>query len=140
MSWDQFIDNLVEYCRDSSGVPHCDRACIIGLDSGVCWTSGEHSKALKILKHEAEQLATCMKRRDFTSLATNGITVEGQRYLFLRSEEGKAAYAKKRGNGGLTIHSTKSAVIIAHCVEGRQQGNVNKGTGMIADYLESVNM
>lgn len=33
-----------------------------------------------------------------------------------------------------------AAIVIAHCPEGKQQGNVNKGTGVIADYLETQNL
>lgn len=71
---------------------------------------------------------------------TSGMFVEGQKYQFLREEEGKVVYAKKKGLGAVTCQASKTAIVIAHCPEGSQQGNTNKGVGVIAEYLESLGM
>lgn len=48
MSWDQYLDNLVAQSRDSTGVTHVDRGCIIGIDGGGRWTSDSHRYAMKV--------------------------------------------------------------------------------------------
>lgn len=48
MSWDSYIDNLLEQTKDAGGNRHCDRACIIGLDGGASWTTAGHASALKV--------------------------------------------------------------------------------------------
>ena len=71
---------------------------------------------------------------------TSGVFAEGTKYQFLREEEKKIVYAKKKGQGAVTLQSSKTAIVIAHCSEGSQQGNVNKGVSVIAEYLESLGM
>jgi len=138
--WDSYIDNLLLQCRDSSGESHCDKACIIGMDGGAKWTSDTHASALKLTPQEAASIASCFKSKNFSSCQASGLFVEGEKYQFLREEDGKLALAKKKGSGALTCQASKTAIVIAHCPEGKQQGNVNKGTGAIADYLEQQGM
>lgn len=71
---------------------------------------------------------------------SNGLRLEGEKYQFLREEDGKIVYAKKKGMGAITSQASKTAIVIGHCPEGSQQGNLNKAVGVIADYLESMNM
>lgn len=71
---------------------------------------------------------------------TSGIRVETEKYQFLREEDGKIVFAKKKGLGALTMQTSKTAIVIGHCPEGSQQGNLNKGVGVIAEYLESLGM
>jgi len=58
----------------------------------------------------------------------------------LREEDGKIVFGKFKGAGAITLQASKTAVVIAHCPEGGQQGNTNKGVNVIAEYLESLNM
>ena len=69
-----------------------------------------------------------------------GVYCGDERYQFLRELDGKTVYAKKKGNGAITLQASKTAIVIAHCPEGSQQGNLNKAVGVIAEYLESLNM
>ena len=71
---------------------------------------------------------------------TSGCHAEGVKYQFLREEDGKLVLAKKKGSGALTLQASKTAIVVAHCPEGGQQGNTNKGVNVIAEYLESLNM
>ena len=71
---------------------------------------------------------------------TSGVKVGGMKYQFLREEDGKTVYAKKKEHGALTMQASKTAIVIAHCPEGCQQGNTNKAVGVIAEYLESLGM
>ena len=69
-----------------------------------------------------------------------GVRAAGTKYQFLREVDGKVVYAKKKGDGAITLQASKSAIVIAHCPEGNQQGMLNKGVGVIADYLEGMGM
>ena len=89
---------------------------------------------------EGANIARCFKSKDFTAFMGNGIRAEDTKYQFLREEDGKTVMAKKKGSGALTLQCSKTAIVIAHCPEGGQAGNCNKGVGVIADYLESMNM
>ena len=71
---------------------------------------------------------------------SSGVRAEGQKYNFLREEDAKTVYAKKKDLGAITAQASKTAVVIGHCPEGSQQGNLNKGVAVIAEYLESLNM
>jgi profilin len=68
------------------------------------------------------------------------IVAEGVKYQFLRVEDEKIVFGKKKDYGAITLQASKTAIVIGHCQEGCQQGNLNKGVGVIADYLESMNM
>lgn len=140
MSWDSYIDNLVAQTKDASGQAHTDKACIIGLDGGAGWTTAAHANHLNLSGTEGATIANCFKNKDFTHLMANGVFVGGTKYQFLREEDGRVVYAKKKGEGALTLQCSKTAIVIAHSGEGCQQGNQNKGVGVIADYLESMNM
>lgn len=140
MSWDSYIDNLMQQCKDASGNTHCDKGCIIGLDGGAAWTTASHVSALPISSDEGSAIARCFKSKDFSSLMQNGVRVNGEKYQFLRTEDDKVVICKKKGKGALTLQASKTAIVLGHCPEGGQQGNTNKGVAVIADYLESVNM
>ena len=70
----------------------------------------------------------------------SGVHVEGVKYQFLREEDGKVVFAKKKEHGAVTLQASKTAIVIGHTPEGSQQGNVNKGVAVIAEYLESLGM
>ncbi|CAD5937247.1 MULTISPECIES: profilin [Planktothrix] len=139
MSWDSYLDNLCAQSNDSTGKAHCGKAAIISLDGGASWTSPNHPYGIQLTPAEGQKIAQMMKSGDFSSAQANGIVLEGVKYQFLR-EDGKVAFAKKKGFGAITIQKSKSAVVIGHTLEGSQQGNTNKAVGVIADYLESVGM
>jgi len=140
MSWDSYLDNLVAQTKDSTGTAHCDRCCIIGLDNGGPWTTAHHPSALLLQGAEGVNIAKCFKSRDFTAMMATGIFIEGEKYQFLREEDKKLALGKKKDFGSVTMQCSKTAIVIGHTKEGCQQGNVNKGVGIIAEYLESMNM
>ena len=71
---------------------------------------------------------------------SNGVRADDQKYNFLRVEDDKTVYAKFKDKGSVTLQASKTAVVIGHCAEGCQQGNLNKGVAVIAEYLESLNM
>lgn len=71
---------------------------------------------------------------------TSGVRAENEKYQFLREEDGKLVLGKKKGQGAITLQASKTAIVIGHCPEGGQQGNLNKGVAVIAEYLESLGM
>lgn len=140
MSWDSYLDNLVAQTKDASGTTHTDRCCIIGLDGGAKWTTDGHANALKLTPTEAANIARAFKAKDFSTFMASGIHSEGTKYQFLRVEDDKLVLGKKKDCGSITMQSSKTAIVIAHTIEGCQQGNTNKGVAVIADYLESLSM
>jgi len=140
MSWDSYLDNLVAQTKDASGAAHADRCAIIGLDGGAKWTTDGHPNALKLTPQEAANIAKAFKSKDFTVFMASGVHAEGTKYQFLREEDGKLVLSKKKGEGALSMQAAKTAIVLAHCPEGGQQGNTNKGVNVIAEYLESMNM
>ena len=89
---------------------------------------------------EGANIAKCFKNKDFSALMAGGIYVEGIKYQFLRAEDDKVVFGKKKEQGAITMQASKTAIVIAHTAEGCQQGNSNKGVAVIADYLESLGM
>lgn len=139
MSWDSYLDNLVAYCVDGNGRSHADTGCIIGMN-GAKWTSDAHKNALKLTPAEAKTIGDCFSSKNFTNFQEFGVIVESNKYQFLRDIEGRIVMAKKKGLGALTLQKSKTAIVIGHCPEDGQQGQLNKGVGSIAEYLESQNM
>lgn len=89
---------------------------------------------------EAANIGRAFKSADFTMFQAGGVFCEGQKYRFLREEDGCLVLAKLKGQGAITMQSSKTAVVIGHCPEGGQQGMCNKGVDVIAKYLEGMNM
>jgi len=139
MSWDSYIDNLLAQTKDNSGTAHCDKACIIGKD-GSRWTTSGHPNHFNITDEEAKTIGQAMSSKSWTGFQSGGIYGEGLKYQYLRVEDEKVVLGKKKDNGAVTIHASKTAVVIGHTMEGSQQGNTNKGVAVIADYLESLGM
>lgn len=140
MSWDSYIDNLIAQSKDAEGLAHCDKACIIGIDGGSAWTTNAPTINMKLVSDEGANISKCFKSKDFTAFMSSGLRMEGTKYQFLREEEGKLVLGKKKSEGAVTLQSSKTAIVIGHCPEGGQQGNLNKAVAVIAEYLESLNM
>ncbi|KXJ20379.1 Profilin [Exaiptasia diaphana] len=95
---------------------------------------------MKLQGQEGANIAKCFKSKDFSAFMASGIRAEGEKYQFLREEEGKLVLGKKKDQGAITLQASKTAVVIGHTAEGCQQGNTNKGVAVIAEYLESLGM
>ena len=95
---------------------------------------------LQLQGQEGPNIARCFKSKDFSTFTTSGLRAAGDKYQFLREEDKKVVYAKKKGLGAITVQASKTALVIGHCPEGSQQGNLNKGVAVIAEYLESLGM
>ena len=128
---------MISQSKDTNGIPTLDKATVISLDGGASWISPNYPGSLQITPQEGSKIAQVMKSGDFSPFQANGVVIEGVKYQFLR-EDGRVAFAKAKGKGSLALQKSKSAVVIGHTIEGRQQGFSNKAVGIIADYLESV--
>jgi len=133
MSWDGYLDNLAGHCAGAM-----DKGAIIGFD-GSKWTTDGHAMSLKITPAEAKTIGAAMQSQEFSSFQASGIFIEGLKYQFLRGEE-TIVLGKKKDHGAITLQASKTAVVIAHQIEGKSPGLVNKGVGVIAEYLESLGM
>ncbi|XP_064651878.1 profilin-like [Lineus longissimus] len=140
MSWDSYIDNIIAQSKDAIGTSNVDKACIIGLENGAPWTTSANPNNFELVGSEGPNLAQCMKSKNFTPLQSGGIHLGKTKYQFLREEDGKLVLGKRKECGAVTIQSSKTAIVIAHCPEGGQQGNANKAVSAVAEYLESLNM
>lgn len=137
MSWDSYIDTLIGHSKIKD-VAQIDRAAIIG-QNGALWTTHNHASSLKLSADEALVIGQTMQSGDFTQVKNDGLKAEGLKYMFLRGEE-DVMCGKKIGEGAISCVPSSTAVVIAHCVEGGQQGQCNVAAGVIADYLKSLNM
>ena len=137
MSWDSYIDNIMGHSK-LGDTCQIDKACIIGLD-GSQWTSDGHACALVLSDEERKKIASEAAKGQNHGFAVSGIKAGGTKYQFLRFDE-RVFLGKKKGEGSITLQTSKTAVIIAHTYEGGQQGTSNKAVGVIADYLESLGM
>ena len=97
-------------------------------------------KSFQLSHQECADIAKTLKSKDFTLFHVNNIRAEGETFQFLREIDEKTVLGKRKGLGAITLQSTKTAVIIAHCPENGQHGHTTKAVGVIADYLESMAM
>lgn len=136
MSWNGYIDSIISSCKGN-----CDKATLIGLNGGACWTTPDKDGHLAITPEEGAALAKAMASNNFTAFQASGIMIAGEKYQFLRSDEEEGyVLGKKKDKGSVTVHKANSVVIIAHTAEGKTQGDTNAGVGGIITYLKDQNM
>lgn len=139
LSWDAYIDGLIYRTRDGSGISYIDKACIIGIDRGIKWTTDSHSNALQLSQNEARNIAKCFESKNFSQFIESGVVAEGFKYVFFKREEDEIMYAVNRGHGRLTLQSSKTAIVIAHTPE-TFTWITNTAVNDVARHLESMNM
>merc|ERR1711962_117075 len=136
MTWDSYIDSVIGGSKQS-----CDKVCVIGLQDGTSWTSAAHASNLAASPEELKKIANLMKAEDYTTFQTEGIFLGDTKYRFLRSDPDEGlVLGKLKENGAITIQKSVTAVIIAHVIEGKNQGDVNGAVKVVVDYLKGLNM
>jgi len=135
MSWDGYIDSILGGAKGNA-----DKACIIGLNGGP-WTTAAHASNINLVGTEAQTIGAAMSSGDYTPFQASGVIIGGEKYRFLRgdAEEG-LVLGKLKDQGSITIQKSETAVVIAHTMEGKQQGDTNTGVKAIVDYLKGMNM
>ena len=137
MSWDSYIDNMMGHAN-LNGTCQIDKACIIGTN-GAQWTTDAHPNAFRLSDDERKKIASEVALGANSNFGATGIRAGGVKYQFLRYEDG-VVLGKKKDEGAITMQTSKTAIVIAHTIEGGQQGSTNKAVGVIAEYLTSLGM
>ncbi|XP_074646468.1 profilin-like isoform X1 [Tubulanus polymorphus] len=136
MSWDSYIDNLIEQAPND-----VDKVWIGGKD-GKPWTSSDHAHSFTLGEIEVDDvinIARACDGGDASTLQAGGVHLNGVKFQFLRADEAdKMVLAKKKDQGYVTACTSKTAVVIVIGKEtSRLQGNVNKAVKVITEHLES---
>merc|ERR1712186_211087 len=137
MSWDSYIDNVIAHGKMGE-TPQIDKAAIIG-QNGALWTSHAHANSLKLSAEEALVIGSAFAKNDMSHPQANGLLIEGKKYQFLRGDD-EVINLKLKEHGSITCAASSTAVVVCHCIEGGQLGQVNVAADVIADYLKSLNM
>jgi len=126
MSWDSFVDTLKSYSPNSA----ISEGIISGKD-GSLWTSPT-TNLPALDEKSAKQIA---------SKAPEALTVNGVRFMFLRSSEEDDGtyqiYYKKKGVGNLCCHVTTQCILVALTPEdmAHSTGEANEATKKLATYM-----
>merc|ERR1712002_578072 len=133
-AWNAYIDSVIS---NSNGA--CDKVTLIGMSGGGNWTDPNHPKAVKLSPAQASVIATAMEKSDDVVFQEKGILLDSTKYQFLRRVD-NAVLGKRKEEGCITIQNSKTCIVLAHTVEGQQQGNTNKAVDIIISYLEGNGM
>lgn len=126
MSWQEYVDsNLI-------GTGNLKSAAIYGLD-GHLWASTPDLQSDSTF----DPKLLIKSFSDPKDLQINGITVNGTRYVMLRSDD-RSIYGKSKGNGGFVGVKTEQAVLFGLYPDDVTPGNANKTVESLADYLISA--
>lgn len=128
MSWQTYVDDHL-LCELPNG-GQLSHAAIVGLDGGV-WAQDEAFPA--ITAQEVDKIAKGFD--DQTTLAQQGLTIGGTKYMVVAGEEGAVVRGRKTPSGGVTIKKTASAMVVGIYTEGVQPGDVNMVVENLGDYL-----
>lgn len=141
MSWDSHIDSLLHLSKDDSGSAQADGVCIIRIETGEKLTSEGHPNAFKLSNDEAANIAKCFKAKDFSRFVACGVRAEGYKYTYvrLREENDRLVLGKSKGQGAVTLQTSKTAIVVAHTKEGGDRSVTNKAVADIVEKLEKEN-
>ncbi|KAG0234885.1 profilin, required for normal timing of actin polymerization in response to thermal stress [Actinomortierella wolfii] len=125
MSWQAYVDdNLV-------GTGKVSKAAIYGHD-GTLWASSPGYAP------SAEEIKAIISGiEEPSNLYANGVYLEGQKHVVLRTVPGESIYVRK-DNTGATIVKTNQAILIGHFGEDTQPGQSTVVVEGLADYLKGV--
>ncbi|KAF9113351.1 hypothetical protein BGX27_001740 [Mortierella sp. AM989] len=126
MSWQTYVDeNLLNTGK-------VKKAAIFSVD-GSLWAT---STNFNIGGAEVQKLVAAFT--DSGDIATNGLYLEGTRFVFLKKPEDHVIYAR-HGANGVTCVKTNKAVLVGYYDEGIQAGDCNGVVENLANYLISTN-
>lgn len=83
---------------------------------------------------QVRKLVACILGED-PSLRKAGIEVANQKFIFLRTDAGKAVYGRKGADSGICVVKSKKAILIGTYGPGVQPVNCNSVIEKLADYL-----
>ncbi|TOF85675.1 hypothetical protein CGJ15_25785 [Vibrio parahaemolyticus] len=125
MSWNTYVENL----ENTNNVA---KAAICGQD-GSTWAC---SQGWNISPQEAQTLAAAFK--DSSVLVEKGMFVGGERFVYLSGDD--EVLRGRKGQTGLHVSKTKSAIIIGFYQDPTQPSQCAKEVDNVAEYLKSQNL
>jgi len=131
MAWNQYIDTLKSYYPDNIAV------CGIFGHNGSTWAHDgmSHSET-----NYTELTSLYGLYTDQSPAFANGITLNNERYAFLRIEGNQLlGKGKNEDKNPLCVHKTNQALVIAVGTKSAQAGQLNMAVGRLGEYLESQN-
>ncbi|EDQ91881.1 uncharacterized protein MONBRDRAFT_35996 [Monosiga brevicollis MX1] len=123
MSWQTYIDQSL------LGSGHVSKAAIHGHD-GNPWAT---SAGFNVTQEEA--VAAFRGIADPGPLTMSGIKLGGQKYMFLRNNDGRSVYGRKGGDAGCVVVKTGKAIVIGIYEGGLQAGACANVVESLGDYL-----
>eukprot|EP00052_Salpingoeca_macrocollata_P033742 m.9429 g.9429 ORF g.9429 m.9429 type:complete len:133 (+) comp5510_c0_seq1:28-426(+) len=130
MSWQDHADALVS-------TKHVSHAAIHGLD-GKKWASTE---GFEVGIEEARTIIAAIDSPDYAALLPKtGVFVGGERFTYVRSDQGKNLFARKSGHqvGGLFVSKTTRAVLITLFGDNVSATDCMCEVERLGDYLISM--
>jgi len=73
-----------------------------------------------------------------SELQSTGLTLAGQKFIFLRNDELRSIYLKKKADGAVIV-KTKQAILVAEYVAPLQAPESSPIVETLADYLINLN-
>ncbi|EIE23052.1 Profilin/allergen [Coccomyxa subellipsoidea C-169] len=129
MSWQEYVDDHLMCELPNGGT--LKSAAIVGLDGGV-WAQSADFPALG-----DDEVAKIVKGfTDPSVLATGGLYLGGVKYLSISPDP--AVIRGKKGQDGVTVKKTVSALVIGIYGEGVQPADGNIVVENLADYLTNT--
>lgn len=132
MSWEAYItDHLMVELPNGKSLSH---AAIIGLDGGV-WAKDETFPDVT-----AEEVSNIVKGFDDDQvLIDNGLMIGAEKYQLVQGEKG-AVIRGRKGNEGVCIKKTDTAMVVGIYGEGVQAGDCNMIVEGLGDYLKEMDL
>ena len=126
MSWESWLESLVEHGRDQSGETHVNKRCIIGQDTSI-WAKQDTKEDI----NAAEIVGFFDSFTGTQTLVFDGITYRGIR----KDPEEGSMLLRSRGNGGAVMVKTNKAFVIATFDENKQGGTCFSAVDKLARQL-----
>mmetsp|Transcript_3397 Transcript_3397/g.8832 ORF Transcript_3397/g.8832 Transcript_3397/m.8832 type:complete len:129 (+) Transcript_3397:75-461(+) len=123
MSWQAYVDDHLV------GSGTVSQAAIIGVGAYDTWAT---SPGFTVSTEEAKALIDGLKNTD--SFASNGIILNGQKYMYIKSDGGKEVHGKKGATGCSAFKGNTFVIVCVHD-DTIQPGQCSATGGKLADYL-----
>ncbi|XP_068203232.1 profilin-like isoform X2 [Palaemon carinicauda] len=125
MSWNDYITNQL------TGTGNVTKGAIAGVDGSI-WAISE---GWGLNQKECLSLATGFTNKD--ALVQAGMMIAGEKFFFLSGDE--SVIRGKKGNKGVHVSKTNTAIIIGLYEDPIQPGQCATAVEALADYLKTCN-
>jgi len=141
--FDSYLTSITGNAVDEmTGAEQCDRAALLGLNTGMPWTTPDAKKQMAVKMGEGGTLAAALRSRDLSGLKRDGIFLEGNRYDFDKTMTGykgiiNGAVGKRRNGEHVTIQRSRHGIVIGHSCASCDVGITSRAVTNIVGALES---